>query len=117
MASRPPPRVPHPADLSQSSEPLEQVLTPIARALVDAQLALDAHARQRLRRWEDEGLPPSAFGFSEHRLRALVAFACTPKDGPRGRTLLKLRLASTSTAAIRFTVRHLPAPLGGDEEP
>jgi hypothetical protein len=75
---------------------------------VRAQLALDAHAWERLRRWENEGLPPSASALTKCRLQVRVAVGCLPKEAAGQRTRLRLGTSGEGLAGVSFTIRHLP---------
>lgn len=87
---------------------LEQVCTATARGILEAQLALDEHAWERLRRWECEGLPPSASVLTKCRLRLQVAVGCIPKESAGQQTRLRLGTSGEGLASVSFTLRHLP---------
>ncbi len=82
--------------------------TATARAIVQAQLALDEHARERVRRWEEEGLPPAASLLTQCRARVGVALGCIPKEAAGQRTRLRLGASSEGLGSVSFTIRHLP---------
>jgi hypothetical protein len=94
---------------SETWESLEQVCTASARAIVKAQLGLDSHAWERLRRWESEGLPPWASALTKCRLQVQVAVGCIPKEAAGQWTRLWLGTSGEGMASVSFTIRHLPA--------
>ncbi len=81
-----------------------------ARGLVEGQRLLDEQARASLIRWEEDGLPPTAWTWARMRLDFPAQFQCWAKAGPGGTT--GLAIASTGRAAGRvvLTLRYQPTP-------
>jgi hypothetical protein len=91
------------------SQPIEQFVAAGARALVEAQKALDV--RESLAAWEEEGLPPSAWTWVDCLLRFPVAFDVLSKSAPADGTRLSVVPREEGVrGSLTFTIRYLPAP-------
>lgn len=86
------------------------------RGLVDAQQALDDDARQRMKTWEDEGIPPHAWAISQCRLAFPIPLECSPKDGVTQSTSLWLQPGpgTQARAQLAVRIRYQPSPIEED---
>lgn len=81
-----------------------------ARGLVEAQRALDDHARQSLTTWEQEGIPPSAWTWARCRLRFPVVYGLEPKTTPADHTRLSIAPRKKgAVGSLSLTIRYLPS--------
>lgn len=94
---------------------MEQFFAASARGLVGAQMALDEHGRASIVNWEQEGLPPTVWTWSDCRLRFPVSFRCTPKTFARGKADLGMAPRRDNLGSITFTFRYLLTPQDEDE--
>lgn len=86
-----------------------------ARGLVEAQGALDDHARESLTAWEQEGIPPSAWAWARCRLRFPVVYGLESKTTLADYTRLSIAPRNKgSVGSLSLTIRYLPAQ---EEEP
>lgn len=81
-----------------------------ARGLVEAQRLLDEQARASLIRWEEDGLPPTAWTWVRMRLAFPAQFQCWAKAGPGGRTSLAVASTGRAVGRVALTLRYQPAP-------
>ena len=85
-----------------------------ARGLVDAQQALDDDARQRMKAWEEDGIPPCAWTVSHCMLGFPIPLECSPKDGVTQSTSLWLQPGPKAKAQLTVSIRYRPTPLEED---
>lgn len=52
---------------------VEDLIAGVARGLVEAQLALDLRGDERMKMWEEDGIPPSATLISGFKMRLTVS--------------------------------------------
>ena len=83
---------------------IEQLAAGVARALVAAQTALDLRADERMKGWEEEGIPPSAMMLGTCKLRFNVSPAITGRRDARERTriLIAPRRSGANQLALVF---------------
>lgn len=81
-------------------------LARMAREAVSGQAALDALARERLERWAEDGVPPSAFSFTQLSVASSGRLRATPRvrAGAPGRLLV----SRDGGARIRLALRVHP---------
>jgi hypothetical protein len=86
------------------------------RGLVDAQQALDDDARQRMKAWEEDGIPPHAWAISLCTLAFPVPLECSPKNGVTQSTSLWLQPGpgAQARAWLAVTIRYRPTPIEED---
>jgi len=90
--------------------PIGRLAAGSARGLVEAQKALDDHARESLTAWEQEGIPPSAWTWARCRLRLPVVYGLEPKTAPGDLTRLSVAPRRGGTAgSVSLAIRYLPA--------
>ena len=77
-----------------------------ARALVDAQLALDAHADAT-----DDAMPEAAFAYTSCRLRFPAGAECRGRTTVSDHAVVSLSPANSSTAAVTMIIRRVPRPV------
>ena len=85
---------------------LDRFAAGCARALREAQYALDERARESLDRWDEHGIPPSAWTLGRCEVRASAAFAS--RGGRRPQLRVAPRVLRRETLTIGF--RYLPRP-------
>lgn len=106
------PTAAEPAGLGPVSPALREVIAATARGLVEAQSALDRHAREGLLSWRDGDPPPSAFVWSSCRLAAPVALRCRERGGGDRQAELTLAPRRRAAGQLRLTLRYRAAPPG-----
>lgn len=84
------------------------------RGLVDAQQALDDDARERMRAWEENGIPPHAWAVSHCALAFPIPLECAPKSGVSQSTSLWLRPGPLAQARLTVSIRYRPIPIEED---
>ncbi len=84
------------------------------RGLVDAQQALDDDARQRMKAWEEDGIPPHAWTVSHCTLAFPIPLECAPKNGVTQSTSLWLQPGPTAKARLAVSIRYRPNPIEED---
>ena len=91
--------------------PIERFVAGAVRGLVEAQKALDERGHEGLIAWEQEGLPPSAWTWTECRLRFPLAFDVMSKTTPTDSTRLGVFPREEGVlGSLTFAIRYLPAP-------
>lgn len=84
------------------------------RGLVDAQQALDDDARERMRAWEENSIPPHAWAVSHCALAFAIPLECAPKNGVTQSTGLWLRPGPLAQARLAVSIRYQPIPIEED---
>jgi hypothetical protein len=95
---------------AQAARPasLEQLSAACASALTDAQRELDRAALESLERWQEDGIPPSAFVWSGCTLRLSAGFGVEGRRRPR----LTVR-PHQGPQVVTLGFRHLRPDRGG----
>ena len=82
-----------------------------ARALAQAQASLDEQARSSMVRWEEEGLPPTAWTWARYRLAFPVTFVCQGRASAYTTTGLAIAPAHDAPGRVVLSFRYSPADL------
>jgi len=101
--------------INESKLSMERFFTASARGFVEAQMALDEHGRASIIAWEQDGLPPTVWTWSDCRLRFSVSFRCTPKTSAGGQADLAVAPRRDNLGKIVFTFRYVLTPQDEDE--
>ncbi|WP_292379976.1 hypothetical protein [Methanosarcina sp. UBA289] len=94
----------------QASLPMQNLLAGISRGFVEAQSMLDERARESLIRYQQIGVPPSAFVWSEYRLDFPLALQFQSKYHVSNKTHIMVSPRMESIGNLKLTVRYLPLP-------
>lgn len=82
-----------------------------ARALAQAQGLLDEQARASMVRWEEDGLPPTAWTWARYRLSFPVTFVCRGRASAYTTTGLAIAPARDAPGQVVLSFRYSPADL------
>jgi hypothetical protein len=87
-----------------------------ARALVQAQALLDEQARASMVRWEEDGLPPTAWNWARYRLAFPVTFVCQGRASAYTTTALAIAPANDAPGRVVLSFRYSPADLAAGDQ-
>lgn len=91
---------------------IEDLIGGVARGLVDAQLALDSRADERMKAWEEDGIPPSGTVLGGCRVSLTVSSTVSPRRGLSGPTRILVAPRRAGSSRIVFGFRRGPRRRG-----
>lgn len=91
---------------------VEDLIAGLARGLLEAQNALDLRAEERLKMWEEDGIPPSATMIGTCRMRLTVASTVRPRHDLSEGTRILLAPRRGGSSWILFGFRRVAVRRG-----
>lgn len=95
--------------------PMQQFFAASVRGLIEGQRLLDEHGREQILTWDQHGIPPTLWTWSECRLRFAVDFTCQPRSRAGEPTQLMIGRRSGGQASLTLSFRYIETPQDGEE--